>query len=192
MTDVVHAPTSPAAPPVRPAASPRAPSPGRALPDELKDDKRWKLIDATMRKHGYQPRALIETLHVVQQAFGFLELPALRVVAERLSVPPSRVYGVATFYHLFTLKPAGEHTCVVCTGTACHIRGAPGILRRLLDDFDLAPGRTTDRNEVSLLTARCIGACGLAPVAVFDGETLGRQTPEAVQGRLKGWVRHDA
>lgn len=156
------------------------------------NDKRWKLIDATMRKHGYQPRALIETLHTVQQAFGFLELPTMRIVAERLGVPLSKVYGVATFYHLFSLKPAGAHTCVVCTGTACHIKGSPGILRCLHDGVELDPGKTTSGNEVSLLTARCIGACGLAPVAVFDGETLGKQTPDSVNERIQRWMHHDA
>lgn len=155
-------------------------------------DRRWKLIEATMRRHGHQPNALIETLHAVQEAFGYLELPALREVARVLNVPPSRVYGVATFYHLFTLKPAGTHTCVICTGTACHIKGAPGILQALEADVQLKPGATTPGAEVSLLTARCLGACGLAPAAVFDGEVLGKLTPETVSGRVQKWVQHDA
>lgn len=156
------------------------------------DDKRWKLVEATMRRHGHQSHALIETLHSVQQAFGYLELPALKAVAGSLNLPLSKVYGVATFYHLFTLKPAGNHTCVVCTGTACHIKGAPGILRRLLDDVELAPGKTTSGREVSLLTARCLGACGLAPAAVFDGDVQGKLTPDAVELRVQGWLNHDA
>jgi bidirectional [NiFe] hydrogenase diaphorase subunit len=156
------------------------------------DDRRWKLIEATMRRHGHQPNALIETLHAVQESFGSLETPALREVARALNVPPSRVYGVATFYHLFTLKPAGRHTCVVCTGTACHIKGANGILRTLVADAHLAPGQTTPGREVSLLTARCLGACGLAPTAVFDGEVIGKLTPDDVSARVRGWIGHDA
>lgn len=156
------------------------------------DDRRWKLIEATMRRHGHQPNALIETLHAVQEAFGYLENPALREVARALGVPPSRVFGVATFYHLFTLKPAGAHTCVVCTGTACHIKGAGSILRALAQDTQLEPGQTTRGNEVSLLTARCLGACGLAPAAVFDGEVMGKLTPEDVSERVRKWVSHDA
>ena len=144
-----------------------------------------------MRRHGHQPNALIETLHTVQESFGYLEPPALMEVAHALGVPASRVYGVATFYHLFTLKPAGQHTCVVCTGTACHIKGAPVILRALRDGVRLEPGQTSPGFEVSLLSARCLGACGLAPAAVFDGEVLGKLTPEMVLDRVQGWVRHD-
>jgi bidirectional [NiFe] hydrogenase diaphorase subunit len=155
-------------------------------------DRRWKLIEATMRRHGHQSNALIETLHAVQESFGYLETPALREVAHALSVPPSRVFGVATFYHLFTLKPAGQHTCVVCTGTACHIKGAPGILRVLRQDVKLEPGQTSKGKVVSLLTARCLGSCGLAPAAVFDGEVVGKLTPEAVSARVRGWIGHDA
>ena len=156
------------------------------------EDRRWKLIEATMRRHGHRANALIETLHAVQESFGYLEMPALREVARALGVPPSRVLGVATFYHLFTLKPAGRHTCVICTGTACHIKGAPGILRVLRQDVNLEPGQTSKRNELSLLTARCLGSCGLAPTAVFDGEVVGKLTPEGVSARVRGWIGHDA
>jgi hypothetical protein len=88
-------------------------------------DKRWKIVDATARRYGREPHALIETLHTVQESFGYLDETALRYVAGSLKLPLSRVYGVATFYHFFTLKPKGKHTCVVCTGTACYIKGAP-------------------------------------------------------------------
>src|SRR3954466_9098086 len=99
------------------------------------DDKRWRVVDATMRRHGYRPSALIEALHAVQQAFGYLDGPSLRYVAARLGVPPSRVYGVATFYHYFSLKPQGEHTCVVCTGTACYIKGSDRLLKSVREAF---------------------------------------------------------
>ena len=89
------------------------------------DDKRWKIVQATMRRQGYVPGTLIEALHSVQEAFGFLDDGALRFVSTSLHVPPSKVYRVATFYHFFTMRPPGRHTCVVCTGTACYIKGAP-------------------------------------------------------------------
>src|ERR1019366_7020774 len=91
-------------------------------------DNRWKLVDAAMRKLGYQPHALIETLHAVQESFGYLDEAALKWVAKSLRVPPSTVYGVATFYHFFTLRPQGTHTCVVCLGTACYVKGSAKIL----------------------------------------------------------------
>ncbi len=81
-----------------------------------------------MRRLGNRPEALIEALHAAQEAFGFLDDDALRYVGDSLAVPPSTVFGVATFYHYFTLKPQGQHTCVVCTGTACYINGAAEIL----------------------------------------------------------------
>ncbi|HAX49791.1 MAG TPA: hydrogenase HoxE, partial [Bacteroidetes bacterium] len=85
------------------------------------DDNRWKLINATMKRHGYQPNSLIETLHTVQETFGYLDEISLKFVALTLKVPLSSVYGVATFYNFFNLKPQGKHTCVVCLGTACYI-----------------------------------------------------------------------
>jgi bidirectional [NiFe] hydrogenase diaphorase subunit len=144
-----------------------------------------------MRLHNHRPHALIEALHAVQEAFGFLDRENLRVVAGALHVPLSRVYAVATFYHFFTLKPPGDHTCVVCAGTACYIGGAPGILSAIQQAFDLEPGRTTRNGKLSLLTARCLGACGIAPAAVFDKEVTGRLRPEDVVEKLKAWVTDD-
>src|SRR5882672_8114008 len=92
-------------------------------------DKRFKILDVTMKRHQYQPDALIEVLHKAQELFGFLDRDVLFYVARGLKQPPSRVYGVATFYHLFSLKPQGEHTCVVCMGTACFVKGADRLLR---------------------------------------------------------------
>ena len=154
-------------------------------PTPPSDDKRWKIVDATMRRNGHQPHALIETLHTVQEAFGFLDDPALRYTAAALKVPLSKVYGVATFYHFFSLKPQGKHACVVCTGTACYIKGA----QKLLDAAGMAPGTTTEDGAVSLLTARCLGSCGLAPAVVFDGDVQGKVTPEEVSRRIGEWVK---
>src|SRR5664279_4900698 len=114
-----------------------------AQPQLPSDDKRWKIVDATARRHGREPHALIETLHTVQECFGYLDESALRFVASVLRVPLSRVYGAATFYHFFTLKPQGRHTCVVCTGTACYINGAAGILNAIRHGLGIRPGETT-------------------------------------------------
>src|SRR5579862_4409094 len=108
-----------------------------AKPTPPNQDKRWKLVDATIRRQGQQARGLIETLHTVQEAFGYLDVQALRYVAMSLRVPLSRAYGVATFYHFFTLKPAGEHTCVICMGTACYIKGAPQLLDAVQRDLGI-------------------------------------------------------
>ena len=145
-----------------------------------------------MRRQGQQSRGLIEALHTVQEAFGYLDEQALRYVATSLRVPLSRAYGVATFYHFFTLKPAGEHTCVICMGTACYIKGAPQLLEAVERDLDVSPGATTADGKVSLLTARCLGSCGLAPAVVYDQEVAGKVTPQALREHLSQWTRHDA
>lgn len=149
------------------------------------EDKRWKIVEATMRRHGYVPSSLIEALHTVQESFGFLDESALRYVSNSLHVPPSKVYGVATFYHFFTLRPPGAHTCVVCTGTACYIKGATGLLKAIETKLGIKQGETTPDGRVSVLTARCLGSCGLAPAAVFDGQVAGKLEPAAILERIE-------
>ena len=160
---------------------------GQASPPT--DDKRWKIVQATMRRYGNAPNALIETLHSVQETFGFLEKKNLEFVSLALRVPLSRVYGVATFYHFFTLKPPGEHVCVICMGTACYIRGAQSVLEDIEGTAQTKPGETSPDGRVSLLTARCLGSCGLAPNGVFDGEVVGRLTPAEAHKRIQGWMK---
>jgi bidirectional [NiFe] hydrogenase diaphorase subunit len=145
------------------------------------------MVNRTMRLHGNSPHALIETLHAVQESFGFLDTDSLRYVAEALQIPLSRVFGVATFYHYFSLRPPGEHTCTVCMGTACYIGGASAILKSIKEQVGVSPGETTEDGKVSLVTARCLGSCGLAPAAVFDGEVKGKVDPPAVLQKIEGW-----
>lgn len=154
-------------------------------------DARWKLVEAAMRRNGNQSDALIETLHAVQESFGFLDEVALKFVAQCLHVPFSRVYGVATFYHLFTLRPPGKHTCVVCLGTACYIRGAQAIIDRIRQAMNVKAGETTADGQLSFLTARCLGSCGLAPAVVYDGAVTGKQTPDNAIARVEKMI-HDA
>ena len=153
-------------------------------------DRRWKLVSATMRRHGYHRQALIETLHTVQQSFGYLDEASLRFVAGSLRVPLSQAFGVATFYHFFGLKPLGEHTCVVCMGTACYIKGAPVLLAEAEKSVGLRPGETSPDGKVSFLTARCLGSCSLAPVVVFDGEVEGKVEAAELESRLQRWTSH--
>jgi bidirectional [NiFe] hydrogenase diaphorase subunit len=155
------------------------------LPAPPSDDKRWKLVNATMRRNGYAGHALIESLHSVQDAFGYLDDNAMRFVAESLDLPLSKVFGVATFYHLFMLKPKGRHACVVCTGTACYIKGAGELIDGIEQRYGVAFGETTEDNALSLLSARCVGACGLAPAVVVDGEVLGKQSSDVLLSRLE-------
>lgn len=154
----------------------------RAAPN---DDKRWEIVETRMRRLGNRPDALIEALHSAQEAFGFIDSDALRYIGESLSVPPSKVFGVATFYHYFTLKPRGEHTCVVCTGTACYINGALEMLASIRDALDVNPDETTADGKLSLLTGRCFGSCSLAPAAIVDGTVEGRVDAAELVKRLQ-------
>ena len=151
------------------------------------DDKRWRIVEATMRRNGFKRDALIETLHSIQESFGFLDEDSLRYVSASLHAPLSQVYGVSTFYHFFSLKPAGKHTCVICTGTACYMQGTAQILSRFEEEYGLKSGETTEDGLVSLMTARCLGACGIAPVGVFDGSVMGKLTSEKTFNKIATW-----
>lgn len=150
-------------------------------------DKRFKLLEAKMKRHQYRPDALIEVLHTAQEVFGSLNPELLQTIARSLKLPPSWVYGVATFYHFFSLAPKGEHSCVVCLGTACYVKGAAGVMSALEQKFGIKAGQTTPDGKVSVLTARCLGACGLAPAVVFDGAVAGNLDRETTLERVKGW-----
>ncbi len=154
-------------------------------PPAPSDDKRWKIVETRMRRLGDRPQGLIEALHAAQEAFGFLDTDALGYIGDTLGVPHSRVYGVATFYSFFSLKPQGEHTCVVCTGTACYINGAKEILGGLDRHFAVKPRETTADGKISLLTARCLGACSLAPAVIVDGDVRGKVTADELVAQLE-------
>lgn len=144
-------------------------------------------MNGTMRKHGFSRDALIETLHTVQESFGYLDKPSLKFVADSLRVPLSQAYGVATFYHFFTMKPPGVHTCLICMGTACYIKGAGGLLNEAESALGVKSGETTADGQASLVTARCIGSCSVAPAVVLDGETAGNMDASGLRRKLEGW-----
>jgi bidirectional [NiFe] hydrogenase diaphorase subunit len=139
-----------------------------------------------MRRHQFRADALLEVLHAAQELFGFLPDPVLAHVARGLGLPLSRVYGVASFYNLFRLEPKGEHDCTVCLGTACYVAGGGDLLAGLEEAHGVRPHQRTSDGRLSVGVVRCIGTCGLAPVAVLDGEILGGQTRAGLLQRVKG------
>ncbi len=148
-------------------------------------DERYTAIDRTLKRFNYEKDALLEVLNSAQENFGYLSEDLLHYVSCQLRVPLSRVYGVATFYHMFTFDPLGEHNCIVCAGTACYVKGAEQIVQALSDEFEIKPGETTPDGVFSLTMARCVGSCGLAPVVVLDGKVRGKGTPDAITARVK-------
>jgi len=151
-------------------------------------DRRWKLVKATMQKHNYSSRALIETLHVVQDSFGYIDTDAIKYISQELRIPLAKVYGVTTFYNSFTSKPAGEHTLVLCTGTACYVKGNDQIAAYVKERFGLESNQTTPDNKLSYVAARCVGACGLAPVMILDGKIMGKMTVEEMKAKIEEWL----
>ena len=158
-----------------------------ANPKKPTVDKRLKALDIAMKRNHYHQDALIEILHKAQESFGYLEPEILEYIARQLKLPLSRVYGVATFYHLFSLKPSGVHSCVVCLGTACYVKGGGQIMTVLEENLGIHGGETTNDGNISLIAARCLGACGIAPAVVFDGAVTGKQEPEKVLQQIKSW-----
>jgi bidirectional [NiFe] hydrogenase diaphorase subunit len=158
------------------------------MPSLPSDDKRWKIVSGAMRKNGYARHALIETLHTVQSSFGYLDDESIRFVARSLRVPLSQAYGVATFYHYFSLKPPGKHTVTICAGTACYIKGSDMLLETAEKHLGIRAGETTKDMQIGLVKARCVGACSRAPVVMADGDVAGEMTGELLIEQLERWA----
>lgn len=160
----------------------------QSAPDLPKTDPRVKLIAAKIKKENYKPDALIEILHTAQNAYGYLPMNVLKYITKALRLPPSRVFSTVTFYHFFSLKSKGEHTCLVCTGTACYVKGAQGILNEIEKQFALKPGQVSADNKLGVQVARCIGACGLAPAVVLDEEVLAKVNTAEIADKIKAKI----
>src|SRR5512138_1177840 len=147
----------------------------------IADDARRTAVDRAMQRHRYDRDALIEVLHVAQETLGYLDRQVLAHIAQGLGLPPSIVYGVATFYHFFTLEPRGEHVCGVCRGTACHIKGSGRILSAVEQRFGVVAGQTASDGRLTVAAPRCVGNCVLAPLMMLDGREVKVDSPaEAV------------
>lgn len=148
------------------------------------DEKLEKVLAAIEQFKGIKG-ALIPVLHEIQDLYGYLPETALRVVAGELGLSMSEIYGVASFYHFFSLTPKGEHVIHVCMGTACYIKGAQSVLDRLSTELNVPVQGTTEDNKFTLEATRCLGACGLAPVLTIGEKVHGRLSPNDVPKVLK-------
>ncbi len=133
--------------------------------------------------------SLIAVLEGIQARYRYLPFEALVLASERLGVPLSQAYSVATFYHAFSLKPKGKHCLHVCMGTACHVRGSPRVLDRLQTKLGVRAGGTTRDRLFTLETVNCLGACALGPIVVADGEYSGQMTTQKVDTLLKRVIK---
>jgi len=138
-------------------------------------------------KYDASHDSVIAILQDVQSEYHYLPEHALRAVASQLGLPLIQVCGVATFFKAFSLKPRGEHTVMVCLGTACHVRGAPAVLDEVRRQLGVEPGNTTDDMRFTLETVNCLGACALGPIMVIDGKYHGQMSPRKAKKILKKW-----
>jgi bidirectional [NiFe] hydrogenase diaphorase subunit len=159
-----------------------------SIPALPKTDPRVKLIAAKIKKENHKADALIEILHTAQNAYGYLPLNVLKYITKELHLPPSRVFSTVSFYHFFSLKSKGEHTCLVCTGTACYVKGAQSILNEIEKAFHLKPGQVAADNKLGVQVARCIGACGLAPAVVLDDEVYAKVTAADIINKINAKI----
>lgn len=136
------------------------------------------------RYAGHQG-ALIPILQGAQEIYGYLPGEILRLIAKQLGVSLSKVYGVTTFYAQFYLERRGRHVLKLCDGTACHVKGTRVMLTAIEDNFAVEPGQTTGDGQLTLEIVYCMGSCALAPVAVLDGEVMGRMRQEMLLRRLR-------
>ena len=136
--------------------------------------------------------SLIAALEEIQERYRYLPPEALILASERLGVPLSQAYGVATFYNAFSLKPKGKHCLHVCMGTACHVRGSPQVLDRLEAKLGIKAGETTRDHLFTLETVNCLGACALGPIIVTDEEYSGQMTTQKADRLIKTILRAEA
>ena len=138
-----------------------------------------------VEKHSEDPGGLISTLEDIQSKYGYLPEDALRIVAKRTGHSLVDLFGVATFYRSFSLKPRGNHLISVCLGTACHVRGAPIIVGEFERQLEISAGETTSDNEFTLQTVNCLGACALGPMVLVDGHYFSNVDTRKVKQILK-------
>lgn len=144
-------------------------------------------VGTILKKYQQDRGQLVSILQDVQAEFNYLPREALLSVSQGLDVAVSQVYGVATFFKAFSLVPRGRHSVHVCTGTACHVRGAVNVLDRMEQEMGICCGSTTEDNKYTLESVNCVGACALGPVVVVDGEYVGQMAVDKVKPLLESY-----
>lgn len=148
----------------------------------MADEKYLELkafIDEYMKKDN-PSSYLIAVLHKAQELYGYLSRETMEFISQAMDIPAANIWGVATFYHYFNLTPRGKYTISVCLGTACYVKGAGEIMEVLKEELQVKEGGTTEDMMFTLQQARCLGACGLAPVIMINGKIHGDLTPKKV------------
>ena len=148
-------------------------------------------LEEALQKHMGEEGALIPILQEAQEIYGYLSEEVLNHIGKRLHVPRSRIFGVITFYAQFYTTPRGRHVIKSCQGTACHVRGAKGVLESLTRELQVEPGGTTKDLNFSLETVSCVGTCFLAPVIMVDKDYYGKLSPKRAVDALKKYRKSE-
>ncbi|RJQ55202.1 MAG: NADH-quinone oxidoreductase subunit NuoE [Desulfobacteraceae bacterium] len=135
-------------------------------------------LDRILEEFGNDKENLIMMMQAVQRRYGYLPGPCLSYLSEKIEIPLSRIYGIATFYATFSLEPRGRNLITVCTGTACHVRGANRVHERIRENLHIQDGQTTEDRRFTLESVRCIGCCSLGPVVKINEDVHGRLSPD--------------
>jgi NADH-quinone oxidoreductase subunit E len=143
------------------------------------------LMDEVFENYKGQSGALIPILQKAQDIYNYLPPEVLKLISERLGIAPGKVYGVATFYAQFYLERRGKHILKLCDGTACHVKGAPALINAVQEEFGIHLGETTAGGELTTEGVYCMGSCALAPVAVLNGQVMGRMREEKLLKTVK-------
>jgi bidirectional [NiFe] hydrogenase diaphorase subunit len=152
---------------------------------QLRQADAFLALEPMLRRHRHRPDSLIELLNHAQELYGYLSNDLLRHLASRLDLPLSRVYGTASFYHLFRFRPPARHSCIVCTGTACEVKGSAALITALQEHLGVPLGGSRADGWISLGSVRCVGTCSAAPVVLIDGAVAKRQTVATVLERVE-------
>lgn len=157
--------------------------------DEMQDLREYI---RTLKDARYPESNLIAVLHKSQELYGYVSQEAMNAIAEEMRIPTAHIWGVATFYHYFNLNPPGKYVISVCLGTACYVKGAGDVMEAIKDELGIDEGETTEDGVFSLHGARCLGACGLAPVVMVNDKMHGDLTPDSARKLLKQYRRKNS
>ena len=154
-----------------------------SVPFKGTKEQEAKLLEVIAKYKGMKG-ALMPIMQEAQEIYGYLPYQVQKIISDETGIPIEKIYGVATFYAQFSMSPKGKYVVAMCLGTACYVKGAGAVLEEIEKVLGIEDGRCTPDGKFSLEVCRCVGACGLAPVMIVDGDVYGKMTPDRVSGIL--------
>ena len=154
-----------------------------SVPFKGTKDQEAKLLEVIAKYKGMKG-ALMPIMQEAQEIYGYLPYQVQKIISDETGIPIEKIYGVATFYAQFSMSPKGKYVVAMCLGTACYVKGAGAVLEEIEKVLGIEDGGCTPDGKFSLEVCRCVGACGLAPVMIVDGDVYGKMTPDRVAGIL--------